>query len=61
MCLLVQAAIGRRNEKQNAELGGANPSLSAKQSSQTSDLTALSKRVLRLAPKSVPKAWRYAA
>jgi hypothetical protein len=37
------------------------PSLSATQSSQTPDLTALSKRVLRLVPKSVPKAWRYAA
>jgi len=29
LCLLVQAAIGRRNEKQNAGLGGASPSLSA--------------------------------
>src|SRR5450631_4060573 len=42
-------------------IGGSNPSLSAKQSSHTSDLTALSKRALRVAPKSVPKACRYAA
>jgi hypothetical protein len=38
-----------------------NPSLSAKQSSQTSDLAAASERMLRLVPKSVPKACRYAA
>jgi hypothetical protein len=42
-------------------IGGSNPSLSANVPRYPSDLVLKFKPALPLVPKSVPKAWRYAA